>query len=117
MYFINSTNILQFMSVRRIIVNSKVGGTPPKKPATPEGQNSRGSASPVPPEEIAFLKGENTRLEAELQASVDNLLIVVDEVKFLEEDVRKTSPLLHLFTISTTTNALPSLLRHNTHGA
>lgn len=38
-------------------------------------------------EEVVFLKAENARLEAELQASMDNLLLVVDEVKFMEDEV------------------------------
>lgn len=69
------------MSVRKIIVNSKVSGSPVR------GDTPKKDSLTSKPEEIAFLKAENTRLEAELQASVDNLLIVVDEVKFLEDDV------------------------------
>lgn len=64
-------------------MNSKVGGSPPPKKPPAITSDSQSSKS----EEIAFLKVENARLEAELQASVDNLLIVVDEVKFLEDDV------------------------------
>ena len=74
-------------------MNSQVSGTPPKK-APGFIRESQSSKSSVPPEELAFLKAENTRLEGELQASVDNLLIVVDEVKFLEDDVCLSS--LHI---------------------
>lgn len=38
-------------------------------------------------EELIFIKAEKIKLEAELQASMDNLLLVVDEVKFLEDEV------------------------------
>ena len=53
----------------------------------PKLSNTQDAKKTAVNEEVVFLKAENVRLEAELQASMDNLLIVVDEVKFLEDEV------------------------------